>query len=99
MESARRCPRNANADRPPGGAGVIGAGWPTSADGDPNGRCECVREMETPDRASRVKEPGFRDRLSAFGNDAAGTDARCAPGFSFDGRARIRVSIDRTHGA
>src|SRR6185437_9112300 len=99
MESARRCPCDANADRPADGAGAVGARRPAVADGDPSGRCRCIREVETVGRADQVKESGFRDRLSAFGHHIAGADARRASGFPFDGRARLRLSTDRTHGA
>src|SRR6185312_2163212 len=91
--------RNANADRATGGAGVVRDGRPAVAHGDPNGRPASLRILEARHRSFDVAEPGIRDRLSALGNDTAGTDARRASGFPFDGRARLHLSTDRAHGA
>src|SRR6185312_12905856 len=98
MECTRRSTRNADADRPAGGAGIIGTGRPTLVDGDAHRRCADVREMEPAGESVDVAESSVRDRLSAFGNHAARTDARRASGLPFDGRAWLRLPVDRTHG-
>src|SRR5690348_1197248 len=98
MEGARHCARNADADRTADGARSVRTGRPTLADGDAHHRRADIRDMEAAGEPVDVAEPGVRDRLSAFGNDAAGANARRASGFPFDGRARLRLSIDRTDG-